>query len=195
MGRSSRITGRRRLPSAVDIARRPEHDDRRQRSGRHHYPECARGRPARCLVELVAQSADGADLSPISGLSLSILGDWRAAGFWSDRRSLARQVLPDLDARLGADRAGRRERLHRRGSVESRCRLRWGRPALESRRQHPNREHDEPKSARARARRLDSTSGVFQGRFARTLLRESVSVQDHRRREDLDADQPRSHAS
>ena len=39
-------------------------------------------------------------------LSFSVLGDGRAAGLRRDRRALARQVRPDLDARLGADSPG-----------------------------------------------------------------------------------------
>ena len=55
----SRIARRRRLSSALDQSHRSEHHDRRQRSRRHHHPQRHRGDAA---VELVAQSADRADL-------------------------------------------------------------------------------------------------------------------------------------
>ena len=67
-------------------------------------------RSARRHVELVAQPADGADLSRVGRLSLSVLGDRRAAGQRRGGGALARQVRRDLDARLGADRRRRRER-------------------------------------------------------------------------------------
>ena len=44
-------------------------------------------------------------------LPLPVLGDRRAAGLRRGGRAVARQVRRDLDARLGADRRRRRERL------------------------------------------------------------------------------------
>ena len=70
-----------------------------------------------------------------------------------------------------------------------------GRPALESRREHSGRGDDESEITGARARRLDAAAGVLESRSARAVLRESVPVQDDRRREDVGADQSRSHAS
>ena len=55
-------------------------------------------------VELVAQPADGADLSRVGRLPLPVLGDGRAAGQRRGGRALARKVRGHLDARLGADR-------------------------------------------------------------------------------------------
>ena len=75
-------------------------------------------------LELVAQSADRADLPRVIGLPLSVLGDRRAAGQRRRRRAHARQVRGDLDARLGADRCGRRERHDGRRSAASGHRLR-----------------------------------------------------------------------
>ena len=42
VGAAARIAGRRRLPPGVGLARRPEHDDRRERSGRDHHAQRAR---------------------------------------------------------------------------------------------------------------------------------------------------------
>ncbi len=81
-------------------------------------------RSARRDVELVAQSADGADLSRVRRLPVPVLGDRRAAGQRRGRRALARQVRRDLDARLGADRRRRRERHDRGRSAASRHHLR-----------------------------------------------------------------------
>ena len=111
LGRAARIAGRRRLSSAVGLARRPEHDDRRERSGRDHHAQCE-GRRESGDVELVAQSAHGADVPHLRRLSHAVLGDRRAAGLRRGRGALARQVRRDLDARLGADRTRGRERIH-----------------------------------------------------------------------------------
>ena len=81
-------------------------------------------RSARRHVELVAQPADGADLSRVGRLPLPVLGDRRAAGQRRGGGALARQVRRDLDARLGADRRRRRERLHRGRSAAPGHRLR-----------------------------------------------------------------------
>ena len=172
-----------------------EHDDRRQRSGRDHHAQREDRRSARRHVELVAQSADGADLSPLGRLPLSVLGDRRAAGQRRGRRALARQVRRDLDARLGADRRRRRERHDRGRSAASRHHLRRHRArAATSRRTRRCPDRRARAVAEHRARRLDAAARVLEGRSARAVLRESVPVQDDRRREDVDADQSRSHA-
>ena len=52
-----------------------------------------------------------------------------------------------------------------------------------------------PKAAgRSRPRGLDAAARVLQGRSARVVLREPVPLQEHRWREELDADQPGPHA-
>ena len=81
----------------------------------------------------VAQSADGADVSPLRRLSLAVLGDRRAAGFRRGRRAVAREVRRDLDARLGADRRRRRERDDGGRSAQSRHHLRRHRATVQSR--------------------------------------------------------------
>ena len=109
-------------------------------------------RSARRDLELVAQSADRADLSPLRRLPLSVLGDRRAAGQRRRRRALARQVREDLDARLGADRRRRRERHDGRRSAAPGHRLRRHRHALRSRAQSAAAD-DGSRSARSRRER------------------------------------------
>ena len=82
----------------------PEHDDLRERSGHGHHAQRHGRRSTRRDLELVAESADRADLSPLRGLPVPVLGDRRAAGQRRGRGALARQVRGHLDARLGADR-------------------------------------------------------------------------------------------
>ena len=56
LGASPRIAGRRRLPSAVDLAHQLQHHDRRERPGCDHHSQCEGVDPEGDL-ELVAQSA------------------------------------------------------------------------------------------------------------------------------------------
>ncbi len=114
----------------MGLSRRWEHPDRGERSGCDHHPERQRRDAA---VELVAESADCADLPRVRGLSLSVLGDRRAAGQRRRRGAHARQVRRDLDARLGADLRRRRERHDRRRSAPSWHLVRRQRRALRSR--------------------------------------------------------------
>ena len=125
MGAAARLAGRRRLSAALGLARTiPNTMIVASDQGAIITRNAHDRRSARRDVELVAQSADGADLSPLGRLPLSVLGDRRAAGQRRRRGALARQVRRDLDARLGADRRRRRERHHRGRSAASRHRLR-----------------------------------------------------------------------
>jgi hypothetical protein len=63
-----------RLPSRLGLARRLEHDHRRERSGRRHQPQWVDRRSTRRHVEFVAQPAHRADLPRVGGLSISLLG-------------------------------------------------------------------------------------------------------------------------
>ena len=92
-------------------------------------------------VELVAESADGADLSRVGRLSLSVLGNRRAAGQRRRRRAHARQVRRDIDARLGADLRRRRERHHGSRSAAAGHPLRRHRRAVRSGSQRQRGEH------------------------------------------------------
>ena len=99
VGAAARVARRRRLSPAVDLAGRSEHDDLRERSGRGHHAQRDGGRSERRDLELVAQSADRADLSPVGGLPIPVLGDRRAAGQRRRRRALARASSPNITMR------------------------------------------------------------------------------------------------
>ena len=68
MGGAARLARRRRLPGRLGVARRLEHDDRRERSGNDHHTQCDDRRSARRHLEFVAESADRADLSHLGRL-------------------------------------------------------------------------------------------------------------------------------
>ncbi len=150
----------------------PAHRDRRQRSGHHHFAQRPRRKSRRRHLELLAQSADRTDLSRVGGLSRALLGHRRATGQRIGGGRVARQIRRDLDARLGADRRGRRERVHRGRSAPSGGDLRWPR--------FPLRPGAEPVGGwRGRTRRpfrLDPTAGAVHGGSARALLRQRVSL-------------------
>src|SRR6185437_5641325 len=110
-------------------------------------------------------------------------------------RAVARKVRGDLDARLGADRAWWRERLHggRRAAPRDRLWRHWR--ALESRDEQAALRHEVAQGEGAGARGLDATARLLEGGPARALLRQSISLQEHRWRSLVDADQCGSHSS
>ena len=116
VGAAARIAGRRRLPPGVGLARRLEHDDRRERSGRDHHAQRATDDPR----DVTWSSWLNQPTAQIYHLSVDYRFPYWVTGAQQDsrrrRRALARQVRRDLDARLGADRRGRRER-HDRGRL------------------------------------------------------------------------------
>ena len=116
-------------------------------------------------------------------------------GFGCGRGALARKVRRDIDARLGTDQSRRREWLHRRRRAASRHRLRRNGRALESRTNKQLQGTTAPKNARIVRDRADWTQPlVFSKADPRALYYASQFFTRARRREDVDADQRRSHA-
>ena len=182
LGRAARLAGRRRLPPGVDLARRLEHDDRRQRPGRHHHAQRARRRSARRDLELVAQPADRADLPRLGGLPVPVLGDRRAAG--QRRRGGARRAASSpRSPRATGSRSAPAARAATRPAIRCIRASSSAAPAAASTSSstHRCRARRRPRRPRRGAHRLDAAARVLRSRSARALLREPVPVQDHRR--------------
>ena len=193
-GRRQDVGAAARLPGGDDYQQPwiapddPEHPDLRERSGDGDHAQRHGRRSTRRDLELVAESADRADLSPLRGRTVSVLGHRRSAGQRCCRGALAREVREHHDAGLGTDRRRGRERHDSRRSAAPRHHLRRCRHALRPRNQSAAAD-DSAGQPGAGPNGLDGAAGVLEGRSARALLREPVPLQDDGRRADVDSDQ------
>ena len=144
-----------------------------------------RRRSARRDVELVAQPADGADLSHLGRLSLPVLGDRRAAGL-AARSPCARAASSPRSRCATGSRSAPAARAATPRAIRCIPGIIFGgtgqRFDLETNTPMPGT--TAPQSPRDGARRLDAAARVLEGRSARAVLREPVPVQDDRRRAD-----------
>ena len=196
LGRAARLAGRRRLPSAVGLARRHEHDDRRERSGRDHHAQ-REGRDAKTVTWSSWLNQPTAQMYHIS---VDYRSPYWVTGAQQDSGAVAvrsRGKFAEISMRdwepIGA---GWRERLHGGRPAASRASSSAARASaanLATNKPLPGTTAPKTPEAR-RSRRLDAAARVLEGRSARAVLREPVSLQEHRRREDVDEDQRRPHA-